>query len=463
MDFSTTFDTLLKPVVSGLSSVLFYEVGGFPLIVIWLMMAALFFTVYLKGVNYRLLGHAFSLVTKKSDNTKASGEISPLKAMLSAVSATVGLGSIAGVSVAVAVGGPGAIFWIVIMGIFGMATKFAEVTLSLLYRKVDANGKVFGGPIEYLRDGLRDIGLAKLGIFLSYVFAILCLGGAIGGGNMFQSNQTVKILSHEIPAIADKPWIASAAFAMLVGLVLFGSIKRIAKVAEAVAPLKGISYLICAIIILAVNAEAIPAAFSSIFHNAFTADAAQGGMLGMLIIAFKRALFANEAGLGSAPIAHAAAIVDEPAREGSIALIEPLFAAFIALLTGLMVTVTGVWQGAKLEDGVLIAANAFATVSPWFTTALAVNVFLFAYGTTIGWSYYGEIAWSYLFKRRGIKAYYVIYIIACFIGGVTHFGVILDLADLLILGCALPNILALYLLRGKIKTEMLSYMQKIKE
>lgn len=184
-------------------------------------------------------------------------------------------------------------------------------------------------------------------------------------------------------------------------------------------------------------------------------------MFGMLVLAFKRALFANEAGLGSAPIAHAAARVKEPAREGSIALIEPLFAAFIALLTGLVVVITHAYQGASLEDGVLIAANAFATVGDWFTIMLAVCVFLFAYGTTIGWSYYGEIAWVHLFGRKGVKGYYVLYTVACFVGGVATFGVIMDLADLLILGCALPNIIALYLLRHKIKAEMVGYMGAI--
>lgn len=461
MEFTAAFDTLLKPLVEALSLFLFYPVAGFPLIVLWLVAAAVFFTVYLGFVNFRLLPQSFRLaMAKPAGDTK--GEVSPLQALLSAVSATVGLGSIAGVSVAVAVGGPGAIFWIIVMGLIGMATKFAEVTLSLQYRKIDADGKVFGGPIQYLRDGLAEIGLRRLGLFLSYVFAIFCLGGAIGGGNMFQSNQTVKILVNEFPSMADKPWVLSGAFALLVGLVLFGSIKRIAKVAEAVGPMKGIVYLLCAVVIIGANIDALPAALSSIFTEAFTGDAAQGGLFGMLIIAFKRALFANEAGLGSAPIAHAAAKVDEPAREGTLALIEPLFAAFIALLTGLMVTVTGVYQGAKLEDGVLIAANAFATVGPWFTAMLAVNVFLFAYGTTIGWSYYGEIAWSYLFRKRGIKLYYVIYTVACFIGGIATFGVIIDLADLLILGCALPNIIALYLLRGKIKAEMQRYMAKLK-
>ena len=464
MDLSATVETVLKPVVSALSSVFFFEIGGFPLIVVWLMFAAMFFTFYLRGVNFRMLRHSFSLVTgKAAKGTKGdAGEISPLQAFLSAISATVGLGSIAGVSVAVAVGGPGAIFWIVVMGLFAMATKFAEVTLSLMYRKIDADGKIEGGPIQYLREGLAELGYARAGRILAGLFAILCLGGAIGGGNMFQSNQTVKIFANEIPALADHAWVISAAFALLVGLVLFGSIKRIAKVAEAVAPLKGLVYLACAIVIVAYNISELPHALSLIVTEAFTASAAKGGMLGMLIIAFKRALFANEAGLGSAPIAHAAARVHEPAQEGAIALIEPLFAAFIALLTGLMVITTHAYEGATIEDGVLIAAHAFASVGDWFTIMLAVCVLLFAYGTTIGWSYYGEIAWVHLFGRRGIKGYYVFYTLACFVGGVATFGVIMDLADLLILGCAMPNIIALYLLRKKIKAEMVRYMAMIR-
>ncbi len=457
MDISAAVQSALTLVVSALSSVLFYEVAGFPLIVLWLMSAAVFFTIYLRGVNFRLLPHSISLITAKKAAGTAKGEISPLQAMLSAVSATVGLGSIAGVSVAVVLGGPGAIFWIVVMGLLGMATKFAEVTLSMQYRKVDADGKIQGGPIQYLHDGFKEKGLGGLGRILATVFAIFCLGGAFGGGNMFQSNQTVKILTHEIPSLAGHAWVISAAFAAIVGLVLFGSIKRIAKVAEAVAPAKGLVYLACAIIIVGANIEALPGALSSIIHGAFTGEAVQGGFLGMLIIAFKRALFANEAGLGSAPIAHAAAQVDEPAREGSLALIEPLFAAFIALLTGLMVTVTGAHLGASADDGVLIAANAFATVSPWFTVMLAVNVFLFAYGTTIGWSYYGEIAWKHLFGKLDIRLYYVFYTLACFVGGIINFGVVLDLSDLFILGMALPNIAALYLLRGKIKSAMDRY------
>lgn len=460
MDFSAALEPILAPIVSVLASVLFYDVQGFPFIVLWLVVAALFFTFYLRFVNLRLLRHAFAIAAGRVPEKGSKGEISPMKALLSAIAATVGLGSIAGVSVAVAVGGAGAIFWIVVMGLFGMATKFAEVTLSMKYRKVDKDGKVFGGPIQYLRDGLAKQGYAGLGKFLAIVFAIFILGGAIGGGNMFQSNAVVKIMTNEIPSVPA--WAFAAGFATLVFLVLFGSIKRIAKVAEAVTPMKGILYLVCALIIIAFNIENLGAAFGEIFHGAFDASAVQGGFMGMLVIAFKRALFANEAGLGSAPIAHAAAQTKEPVREGALAMIEPLFAAAIALLTGLIIVVTGAHDGATLNDGVLIAAKAFASVGDWFTILLAINVFLFAYGTTIGWSYYGEIAWSYLFGRKLIKGYYVLFALACFAGGVLNFGIVVDFSDLLILGAALPNVIALYLLRHEIRDAMHAYIKKAK-
>jgi len=451
--------------VAAMSSVLFYDIGGFPFIVLWLVVAAVFFTIYLRGVNFRLFRHALKVVSGKYagkyDSQDATGEVSHLQALFSAIAATVGLGSIAGVSVAVAVGGPGVVFWIVIAGFFGMATKFAEVMLSMCYREVDATGKIFGGPFQYIRKGLADIGLPKAGKFLAVVFAVFCLGGALGGGNMFQSNQTVKVMTTTFPTLAGYEWIIALLFALLVFSVLVGSIKRIARVAEKISPLKGILYLICAVIIVGANIDKLPDTLMLIMQDAFTGNAAAGGFIAMLAMAFKRASFANEAGLGSAPIAHATARTKEPAREAAVALLEPFFAAMIALLTGLIVTITGAYAGATINDGVAIASNAFATVSPWFPIMLAVNVFIFAYSTTIGWSYYGEIAWSYMFGARYIRLYQVIFCLATFLGGIMQFGVVLDFSDLLILGMALPNIIALYLLRGRIKSEMLNYMKKL--
>ncbi len=446
--------------VNAMAAVLFFNIGGFPFIVLWLVVAAVFFTVYLRGVNFRLFGHALRIVSGKEDRGGQSGEVSHVQALLSALSATVGLGSIAGISVGIAIGGPGAVFWIVLAGLLGMATKFAEVTLSMRYRHIDADGKVYGGPFQYIEAGLREHGKAKLGKALALLFAVFCLGGAIGGGNMFQSNQAVKILTQTFSSLADAGVLLSLAFAALVFVVLLGSIKRIAKVAEAVVPMKGILYLLCALVVIGANISALPEALTTIFREAFSGQAATGGFIGMIAVAFKRASFANEAGLGSAPIAHAAAKTEEPVSEAAVALLEPFFAALIALLTGLMVTITGAYAGASADAGVMIASKAFASVNAWFPVMLAVNVCLFAYSTTIGWSYYGEIAWSYLFGRKLVKLYYLLFCTATFLGGIMHFGVILDFSDLLILGMSFPNLIVLYLLRRRIKEEMLAYMAK---
>jgi AGCS family alanine or glycine:cation symporter len=451
-----------EAVVGALASVLFFNIGGFPFIVLWLIVAAFFFTFYLGGVNFRLFGHALKVAAGRYDRKDDAGEVSHLQALLSALSATVGLGSIAGISVGVAIGGPGSIVWIVLAGLLGMATKFAEVTLSMCYRRIDENGKVYGGPFQYIQHGLEDMGKAKLGRFLALLFAVFCLGGAIGGGNMFQSNQAVKIMTQTFEPLRDYGWMLSLGFALLVFVVLLGSIKRIAKVAEAIVPMKGILYLICAIIVVGANIEKLPETISLIFSEAFTGSAATGGFIGMIAVAFKRASFANEAGLGSAPIAHAAARTQEPVREAAVALLEPFFAALIGLLTGLMVVITGAYAGASAEDGVMIASHAFQSVAPWFAIMLAVNVFLFAYSTTIGWSYYGEIAWCFLFGKAHVKLFYVLFCTATFLGGIMHFGVVLDFSDLLILGMSFPNIIALYMMRSRIRSEMLQYMRSLR-
>lgn len=456
------FEHVFRLLTDAIAAVLFFDIGGFPFIVLWLIVAAIFFTIYLNGVNFRLFAHGIDVARGKFDKQGDAGEISCFQALMSALSATVGLGSIAGISVGVAIGGPGAVFWIVVAGLLGMATKFAEVTLSMCYRHIDADGKVFGGPFQYIERGLKDVGKAAWGRPLALLFAVFCLGGALGGGNMFQSNQAVKIMTNTFAPLADLGWLLALIFAGFVFVVLIGSIKRIAKVADIVVPMKGFLYLFCAVIIVGANIDKLPGALALIFSEAFSGAAATGGFIGMISVAFKRASFANEAGLGSAPIAHATGRTTEPVREASIALLEPFFAACIALLTGLIVVVTGAYEGATAEQGVMIASRAFETVSPWFSVLLAANVLIFAYSTTIGWSYYGEIAWSYLFGRRGIRLYYAVFCLATFLGGVVNFGVVLDFSDLLILGMAFPNLIVVYMLRKRIRDEMQAYMAKLK-
>ena len=458
--FVDAMNAVCQPLVDAMSAVLFFNIGGFPFIVVWLMAAALFFTVYLKGVNFRLLPLAFKVVRGDFDKEGEKGEVSNLQALLSAIAGTVGLGSIALMSVAVVVGGPGVVFWVIVAGLLGMASKFAEVCLSLTYRKVDGTGKVYGGAFQYIEHGLAEIGLKKFGRVLGLIFGVMCLGAALGGGNMIQSNQAVKVLAGTFEPLREMGWLLAGGIALFVYVIIIGSIKRIAKAADVVSPLKGILYLICAIVIVVVNIDKLPDAISLILSEAFSGKAAAGGFIAMIAIGFKRALFANEAGLGSAPIAHAAARTEEPVRQASAALLEPLFAAAICTLTGLILVITGAYAGASPEDGVLVASDAYASVGEWFRIMLAVNVVVFAYSTIIGWSYYGEMAWSYLFGKRGVKLYQVLYCLATFAGGVMHFGVVLDLGDLFILGMGVPNLIAVFLLRHRIKNALDSYLKK---
>ncbi|MBI1274996.1 amino acid carrier protein [bacterium] len=463
MNLAGMGESLLQIINNAFSAFLFYKIAGFDFIVLWLLGAALFFTLALRFVNIRLFGHAIDIVRGKYDQAADSGEINHFQALCAAISGTVGLGSIAGISVAVAVGGPGAVFWVVLAGLFAMSSKYAEVVLSLSYRRIDnATSKVYGGPFHYIRHGLAEINMPVFGKYLAIVFAFFCMGGALGGGNMFQSNQSVKILVNTFHSLEDYKWIPSLLIAGSVFLVLIGSIKRVAKVTNIVTPLKGVLYICCCLLIIAVNAGEIPAALASIFSNAFSGEAAAGGLIGMLAIAFKRASFANEAGLGSAPITHAAAKTTEPVREGAVALLEPFFAAIIALMTGLTVVVTKAYVGGTLEDGVLIAARAFETVGPWFPILLTINVLIFAYGCILGWSYYGEMAWTYLFGQRGIRLYQLLFCTATFFGGIMHFGLVLDFSDLLILGMGVPNLIAVYLLTPRIIKETNSYIQRLK-
>lgn len=463
MNIIDQFQGNFQFVVDILSKFLFFPVFGFPFIVFWLLVGAIFFTLKLNFVNFRLFGHAISITAGKYDNLEDKGEVSHYQALASAISGTVGLGSIAGVAIGVTVGGPGAVFWLVIAGFLSMSTKFAEVTLSMKYRHINQYGKVSGGPFYYLKEGLKEKNLPRLGKILAVIFAIFCLGGTLGGGNMMQINQTVKILTNTFEPLRDYGWVLSLLITLSIAVILIGSIKRIAVVADKMSPSMALIYVFSTLTIIAVNWHLVPDAISIIFTQAFTGDAARGGVLGAIIMGFQRAFFANEAGLGSSPIAHSAARTNEPVREGVVALLEPFISnVIICFMTGLAVTVTGAYLTGTREDGVLIVARAFDTVSPWFSVMLAISVFLFAFSTMMTWSYYGEMAWEYLFGRKSIYLYYLIFCIFAFFGGVIHFGPILDFSDMLILAMALPNLIALYILSGNIKAELDDYVIRLK-
>jgi len=457
-------------IVQPLASLMFWEIPfvGFPLIVAWLLFGALYFTVRMRFVNIRLFKHAINLVRGKYETKNQVGEVSHFQALTTALSATVGLGNIAGVAIAIGTGGPGATFWMILVGFLGMSSKFTECTLGQMYRKVRKDGTIMGGAMHYLSEGLKEKNLAGLGGFLAGLFCILCIGGSFGGGNAFQVVQSLDLIKTVIPPLAQYSWVYGLIMSTLVGVVIIGGIKSISRVASIIVPFMCGVYLIACIFILISKFSLIPAAFALIFEQAFSPDAAFGGFLGVLIIGVKRAVFSNEAGIGSAAIAHSAAKVSNPVEEGSVALLEPFIDTIVVCtMTALVIIITGSYMDpsnaefiANNQGGALTSA-AMGSVIPWFPYILSVAVFLFAFSTMISWSYYGERCWVYLFGDKSSLIYKILFLIFCFLGSIITATNILDFSDLMILGMAFPNILGLFILSGKVSELLINYEKKI--
>ncbi len=462
-------------VVGPLATVLFFDLAFWddaehgltlPFIVVWLILGASFFTLRLGFINLRGLKHAVEITAGKYDDAAEEGEVTHFQALASALSATVGLGNIAGVALAVSTGGPGAVFWMIVAGFLGMSSKFTECTLGQMYREVDERGRVLGGPMRYLGEGLRVMGLGPLGRVLAIVFAVMCIGGSFGGGNMFQANQAFVQTARVIPFFQDKAWLFGVLVALLVGAVIIGGIKRIGNVAGAIVPFMCGIYLLAGVAILIAHAEHLPEAFGKIVGEAFTPRAGLGGAVGVLVTGFKRAAFSNEAGIGSASIAHSAASTNEPVREGLVALLEPFIDTIvICTMTGLVVVVTGEYlnvpEGADdTLRGVSMTSNAFASVFSWFPYVLAVAVFLFAFSTMISWSYYGERCWVFLFGKSSSMVYRVVFLGFVVLGTILNLGNVVTFSDLMILGMAFPNILGLFLLSGQVSRKLADYWSR---
>lgn len=466
LDITQTF---LSPAIAVLNQMLFFDIPipfsdkAIPFLILWLIIGSVFFTLRLGFVNIRMFTHAIAVVRGKYSSGKEPGDITHAQALFAAVSATVGVGNIAGVAIAVSMGGPGAVVWMAIAGLLGMSTKFAEVTLGQRFRHIDENGRISGGAFHYLEDGLKELNYPRLGKFLAIVFAIFCIGGALGGGNMFQSNQAIAMLT-SISALSQAGWMIALGLSITVGIVLFGGIKRIAHVAEAIVPLMALIYTVACLVILFIHSSDLGNAFFFMIKDAFTGEALGGGLVGALIVGFRRASFSNEAGLGSAPIAHSAAKTSEPVREGCVGLLEPFIdTVVICFMTGLVITVTGVYTNdAVSNNGILMTSNAFATVISWFPIVLSIAVTLFAFSTMLTWSYYGERSWHYLFGPKFSWLFYLIFCSATFVGGVAHLGIIIELSDLMMLAMALPNLIGLYMLSNRVHREMKQYISKLK-
>ena len=401
--FSDFINSKFEPIVQSIAGLIFFDISkiygsndNIPFIVVWLVFGALFFTIRMGFVNVKGFKHAIMLVKGDYDDPNNKGEVSHFQALTTALSGTVGLGNIAGVAIAISLGGPGATFWMIVAGFLGMSSKFVECTLGVKYRQIDDDGTVHGGPMYYLRDGLGKKNFKNLGKFLAVLFAILCIGGSVGGGNMFQANQAFSALKGIFPSITNYGPLFGVFFSILVGVVIIGGIKSIAKVTERIVPLMAVVYVGASLIIILLNFSEIGFVISEIISGAFNPKAGFGGVIGVLIIGFKRAAFSNEAGVGSASIAHSAAKTKEPVSEGMVALLEPFIdTVVICTMTAFVIIITGNYQNVDGLGGSELTAQAFGSVISWFPYVLTIAILLFAFSTMISWSYYGLKSWTF--------------------------------------------------------------------
>ena len=470
MSIDQLIDGALRPVADAVSGVVFYALplpgAELPLIVVWLVAGGLFFTVYLRFINVRGFAQALRIVSGRYARAGDPGEISQFSALTTAVSGTVGIGNMAGVAVAISTGGPGATFWLIVAGLLGMSAKFAECTLGVRYRRRNPDGSVSGGPMHYLERGLGERGWPALGRRLGLFYAAALVLGCLGIGNMFQSNQAAAILTDisgaDASVLAGRGWLVGLLLAGAVALVILGGIRTIASTTVRLVPAMALLYVALALLVIGLNAGRLPGAAAAIWQGAFTSTGMAGGALGALVIGFRRAVFSNEAGLGSAAIAHATARTPQPASEGFVALLEPFIdTVVICTMTALVITTT-VYDPALAAggvNGIELTTRAFASTLPWSPLPLAVAAILFAFSTMIAWAYYGLKAFTYLagegrFQDLGFKLVFCLFVVA---GASVDLGAVIDLSDALVFVVAIPNLIGLYLLAPVVRRELARY------
>lgn len=485
------------------------SVGGynFPIVLILLVLGATFFTVYFKVPGISKFALAINTVRGKydemdhhgveksdvnivdgdlvdtiSDESK-EGEVSHFQALATAVSGTVGLGNIAGVAVAIAIGGPGATFWMIVCGLIGMSTKFVECTLGVKYRDVGSDGTVYGGPMYYMSRGLGEKGMAGLGKVLGAIFAILCVGASFGGGNAFQSNQAAVQLSTMFGWEGGATGVLiGIVMAILVGIVIIGGIKKIASVTEKIVPFMAGIYVLASLVIIFANIKYVGDAFGMIFSGAFSPEAGLGGIVGVIIVGFQRAAFSNEAGAGSAAIAHSAVKTKYPASEGVVALLEPFIdTVVICTMTALVIIFFNMDAGAfdygnavgstvlinesqTYVGGVDLTSMAYDSVIPGFRYVLTIAIIMFAFSTMISWSYYGLQSWKYLFGRGKVvdTLYKVLFLLFVIIGAAATLDAVIKFSDAMILALVFPNMVGLLFLFPRVREELNKYVADIK-
>jgi AGCS family alanine or glycine:cation symporter len=468
-------DQAMGAVNTVIGSFLFFDLlfwddaHAIPFIVLWLVIAATFLTLRMGFINIRAFKHAVDVTRGRFTPPGVAGDVSHFQALSTALSATVGLGNIAGVAIAISLGGPGATFWMIVAGLLGMTTKFTECTLGQMYREVRPDGRILGGPMQYLSKGMADLKKPGLGKALAVLFAILCVGGSLGGGNSFQVNQSLNAMQETFPVLSTAPWAYGLIMTFLVGIVIVGGIRRIAHVAEGIVPIMCGVYLLGAIAVIAMNFGAVPAALSAIISQAFAPDAVYGGIVGALVVGFQRAAFSNEAGAGSAAIAHSAAKSEYPVREGVVALLEPFIdTVVVCTITALVMVITGAYNNPAYADliagskGAALTSRAFSEQIAWFPYVISVVVFMFAYSTMISWSYYGERCSVWLFGEGASKYYKALFLVFVFLGSVITSANVLNFGDLMILGMAFPNLIGVYFLHGKVRTAIDEYWARYK-
>jgi AGCS family alanine or glycine:cation symporter len=476
MGIDEKINLAVKPFADAVAGFVFssFPVAGvqIPFVLVWLIVAAIVFTFYFKFINLRAFKHGFELVRGDYHDPEAAGEVTHFQALATALSGTVGLGNIAGVAIAVSLGGPGATFWMILAGFLGMSSKFTECTLGVKYRTELPDGTVSGGPMYYLTKGLAEkgAGFAILGKVLAVMFAIFCVGGAFGGGNMFQANQSfaqlVNVTGGDTSWLADKGWLFGLVVAALVGLVIIGGIKGIARVTSKIVPFMAVTYVIAGLVIIFMNISAVPSAFGAIVAGAFTAQGISGGVIGVLFQGFKRAAFSNEAGVGSAAIAHAAVQTNRPVTEGFVALYEPFIDTIVVCtITALVIIITGTWDpSVDPSAGVQLTSTAFGSAISWFPYVLTIAVLLFAFSTMISWSYYGLKAWTFLFGESRITdaTFKILFLFFVVVGSSMQLGSVIDFSDAMIFAMAFPNLLGCYFLLPVVKKELNEYWDDYK-
>ena len=456
------FSNMIAPFSDALSSFVFYsfEVGGVTVspIVLWLAIPMVILTVYFGFVNLRGFGAAVRVIRGDYRNDSAPGEVSQFQALSTALSGTVGIGNIAGVGVALGWGGPGATFWMILIGLFAMSVKFAECTLGVKYREVHANGTVSGGPMYYLRKGLANRGYVKLGILLSTAYAIFGMPTIL---NWATVNQMYQQVSSVLPMASGLGF--GIVLSVLVGAVILGGIKSIGRVTSVLVPVMVIVYLFAASFVILSHITEIPAAFATIFHLAFEPTAVEGGVIGVILIGMRRAVYSTEAGLGTSSMVHSAAKTNEPVSEGLVGLLEPFIdTVVICTITALVIVLSGVWQDTSLV-GVNLTSYAFETNISWFPYVLALAVFLFGFSTLISWAYYCEKIWSFVLgeSERVIKAFRVFFILLLIPGALLTVDQVFDIIDSLFFLLAVPNIIGLYIMAPEIKADMKDYFRRL--